>query len=109
LKTRIADKPRAAPFHPSIAAFLDMMLAERNAAANTRAAYARDLGDAASFLARKKISLPDAGEDDLRDYMRDGYRRCASSIAFSVQTKRAPKTPRAPSTRRNWAVHCPNI
>ena len=49
-----------------IGAFLDMMLAERNAAPNTRAAYARDLTDISGFLARKKIDLPDASEDDLR-------------------------------------------
>ncbi|MDD3371378.1 MAG: site-specific tyrosine recombinase XerD [Alphaproteobacteria bacterium] len=52
-----------------IDAFLDMMSAERNASANTRAAYARDLSDACSFLARKKIGLADAGEDDLRAYL----------------------------------------
>lgn len=57
-------------FHASIDAFLNMMLAERNAAANTRAAYARDLGDAANFLARKKIDLTQANEDDLRAYLR---------------------------------------
>ena len=57
-------------FHGLIPAFLDMMMAERNAAANTRAAYARDLGDAAMFLARKKVDLVDANEDDLRAYFR---------------------------------------
>ena len=57
-------------FHGQIEAFLDMMLAERNAAANTRSAYARDLGDAAMFLARKKTDLVNAREDDLRAYMR---------------------------------------
>ena len=56
-------------FHALIEAFLDMMLAERNAAANTRAAYARDLGDAAGFLARKKIDLVDANDEDLRGYL----------------------------------------
>ena len=56
-------------FPGRIEAFLDMMLAERNAAVNTRAAYARDLGDAAQFLARKKIDLSDANEDDLRAYL----------------------------------------
>ena len=65
--------------HGMIGAFLDMMLAERNAAANTRAAYARDLGDAASFFARKKIDLIDASEDDLRGYLRG-------------QSKNAPRT-----------------
>jgi integrase/recombinase XerD len=62
-----------------IDSFLDMMLAERNASANTRAAYARDLGDAAMFLARKKVDLAEAGEDDLRAYLRS-------------QSKSAPRT-----------------
>jgi integrase/recombinase XerD len=56
--------------HALIASFLDMMLAERNVTANTRDAYARDLGDAAGFLlARRQIALVDAGEDDLRAYL----------------------------------------
>lgn len=50
-------------------AFLDMMLAERNAALNTRAAYARDLEDAAQFMARRKGLLDDASEDDIRAYI----------------------------------------
>lgn len=57
-------------YHALIDAFLDMMLAERNAAANTRAAYARDLGNAAAFLARKKIDLTEANEEDLRGYLK---------------------------------------
>jgi integrase/recombinase XerD len=57
-------------FHGQIEAFLDMMLAERNAALNTRSAYARDLSDAAMFLARKKTDLVYASEEDLRSYMR---------------------------------------
>jgi len=53
-----------------IAAFLDMMLAERNASANTCAAYKRDLDDAERFLLEKrKIRLAEAGEDDLRAYI----------------------------------------
>ena len=53
-----------------IESFLDMMLAERNAAPNTRAAYARDLRDAALFLARKKIDLAEANDENLRDYLK---------------------------------------
>jgi integrase/recombinase XerD len=56
-------------FHGMIEAFLDMMLAERNAAANTRTAYARDLIDVAGFMARKKIDLVDANEENLRAYL----------------------------------------
>lgn len=53
----------------AIEAFLDMMLAERNAAANTRLAYQRDLLDAQTFLAKKKITLDEAGEDQVRAYI----------------------------------------
>lgn len=49
--------------------FLDMLLAERNAAANTRAAYGRDLSDAAHYMLRKKARLADASEDELRAYL----------------------------------------
>lgn len=49
--------------------FLDMLLAERNAAANTRLAYGRDLTDIAHYLARKKINLAEAGEEDVRHYL----------------------------------------
>jgi integrase/recombinase XerD len=52
-----------------IDAFLDMLLAERNAALNTRLAYQRDLLEATVFLANKNIELTDAGEDDVRSYM----------------------------------------
>jgi integrase/recombinase XerD len=57
-------------FHADIDAFLNMMLAERNASINTRAAYARDLIDAASFLAKKKTDLSRANEEDLRAYLK---------------------------------------
>ena len=46
-----------------------MLTAERNAAANTRLAYGRDLADAARFLAARKHELADAGEEDLRAYL----------------------------------------
>jgi integrase/recombinase XerD len=52
-----------------IESFLDMLLAERNAAANTRLAYNRDLLDAARALTAKGKDLFDASEDDLRSYI----------------------------------------
>ncbi len=52
-----------------IDAFLDMLLAERNAAINTRLAYRRDLHDVARHLTEHNVELPDAGEDDLRGYL----------------------------------------
>ncbi|MDX2028986.1 MAG: site-specific tyrosine recombinase XerD [Alphaproteobacteria bacterium] len=49
--------------------FLDMLLAERNASANTRLAYRRDLTDVALFLVKKKTDLAEANEDDIRAYL----------------------------------------
>lgn len=46
-----------------------MLTAERNAAANTIAAYRRDLADAAQFLRQRRHDLGAAGPDDLRAYL----------------------------------------
>ena len=54
---------------PHIDAFLDMMLAERGACDNTRAAYLLDLSKAAEFLKKQEIELDAANEDDVRDYV----------------------------------------
>ena len=78
----------SAPFHPYINAFLDMMLAERNASANTRAAYARDLTDAAHFLARKKIALADASEEDLRAYLQSLSKNAPRTLARRLSALR---------------------
>lgn len=54
-------------------AFLEMLLAERGASANTMAAYRRDLEDAGLFLARGRTGaramLDDATTEDLRRYL----------------------------------------
>lgn len=49
--------------------FLEMLSAERNASANTRAAYQRDLADAAAFLASRKAVLGEAKTEDLSAYL----------------------------------------
>lgn len=49
-------------------AFLEMLLAERNAAANTLAAYRSDLEDAAAFAARRGEGLATATTPCLRAY-----------------------------------------
>ena len=49
--------------------FLEMLSAERNAAANTRAAYTRDLEDAAEFMASRKIELAETATADLSAYL----------------------------------------
>ena len=49
--------------------FLEMLMAERNAAPNTRDAYERDLSDLAGFLARRRVLPGEAGTEQLRDYL----------------------------------------
>src|SRR5690242_18099697 len=49
--------------------FLEMLSAERNAAANTQAAYRRDLEDAAEFMASRKLGLGDTATADLSAYL----------------------------------------
>src|SRR5882762_5564735 len=49
--------------------FLEMLSAERNAAANTRAAYQRDLKDATKFMASRKVALGDTATADLSAYL----------------------------------------
>ncbi|MDR3516358.1 MAG: site-specific tyrosine recombinase XerD [Azospirillaceae bacterium] len=61
-KARILPSPR-------VGAFLDMLTAERGAAANTRQAYERDLADVAAFLTCRGTSLDAAVSDDLRAYL----------------------------------------
>ena len=60
-----------------------MMLAERNAAVNSRAAYRRDLEDAARFLALRKIELARASEEEVRAYITS-----LSSFAARTQARR---------------------
>ncbi len=50
-------------------AFLEMLAAERNAAANTLSAYRSDLEDFAGFAARRSEKLAGAGEATLRAYL----------------------------------------
>jgi integrase/recombinase XerD len=51
-----------------IEAFLEMMAAERAAAANTLTAYAKDLADVSGFLARRRRDLANAAREDLEAY-----------------------------------------
>ncbi|MGE0744841.1 MAG: site-specific tyrosine recombinase XerD [Rhodospirillales bacterium] len=52
-----------------IEAFLEMMVAERGAAANTVDSYRRDLADAARLLAARGVALENATAADVRDYL----------------------------------------
>ncbi|NGO65501.1 site-specific tyrosine recombinase XerD [Rhizobium daejeonense] len=56
-------------------AFLEMMSAERGAAANTLSSYERDLGDLHDFLSPRKIALDAADQQTLSAYLSDLARR----------------------------------
>jgi len=58
-----------------ISLFLDMLAAERGAENNTLAAYGRDLGDFAGYLAGTRRSIATAATDDLRAYLGDLAKR----------------------------------
>nr|WP_233559955.1 site-specific tyrosine recombinase XerD [Oleomonas cavernae] len=64
--------PKAAPSlgeaDSLIETFLEMMTAERNAAANTIASYRRDLADYAGFLVRQGRTLGQAAPEDVEAY-----------------------------------------
>ncbi|HWG04478.1 MAG TPA: site-specific tyrosine recombinase XerD [Beijerinckiaceae bacterium] len=71
--TRSKKANRAAP--DLAAAFLDMLAAERGAAANTLDAYRRDLADYCGFLAKRHAGPLDADSDLIRAYLGDLTRR----------------------------------
>ncbi|MFL6799113.1 MAG: site-specific tyrosine recombinase XerD [Xanthobacteraceae bacterium] len=73
-----------------IALFLDMLAAERGAAKNTLAAYARDLADVSAALALRGRSLAGASTDDLRLYLGTLSQRAfaASSLARRISAIR---------------------
>lgn len=60
---------------PLIGRFLEMMAAERGAAANSIAAYRRDLLDYADYLAGKQIAAEGAQAGDIRQYLSSLERR----------------------------------
>ncbi len=63
-------------------AFLEMMAAERGAAANTLSAYGKDLADAQSFLAGRGRDLADAAPEDIEAWFAGlGARGLAASTA----------------------------
>ncbi|CAH0338439.1 site-specific tyrosine recombinase XerD [Rhizobium sp. CECT 9324] len=58
-----------------VEAFLEMMSAERGAAANTLSSYERDLDDLQSFLTSRKATLGSADRADLTAYLSDLAKR----------------------------------
>jgi integrase/recombinase XerD len=61
--------------------FLDMLAAERGAAANTLAAYRRDLADFSAALAGRGGTLARASSEQVRDYLRTLSRRGLSAAS----------------------------
>jgi len=57
------------PPSPEIEGFLEMLAAERGAAANTLEAYRRDLEAFAAFLGKRKARLETAGAEDIRAFL----------------------------------------
>jgi len=68
-----------------IEAFLEMMSAERGAAANTLDAYRRDLEDFSGFLASRGVAPVAAATDDLHAYLAD---LAARGFAATSQARR---------------------
>lgn len=71
-----------------IEAFLEMMSAERGAAANTLSSYERDLEDARSFLMERQVRMTEAAPDDLRAYLgnlaRQGFKASSQARRLSA-------------------------
>lgn len=68
-----------------VESFLDMMSAERGAAANTLAAYARDLGDFCGWLAGRGKGVKNCSRDEVRAYLQA---LSASGAAGSSQARK---------------------
>ena len=66
-----------------IALYLDMLAAERGAQSNTLAAYARDLADFSTFLARARRSIAGASTDNVRAYLGELSRRDLSAATVA--------------------------
>ena len=85
MQRRIRPKPPRSVEKPArlIELFLDMLAAERGAAANTLAAYRRDLSDFAAALAGRGGSLATASNEQVRAYLQTLSRRglVAASVA----------------------------
>ncbi len=68
------------PLPASVGAFLDMLIAERGAALNTRHAYERELADVCSFLKKQHKEIDSAVTEDLKGYLNElGGRENAKS------------------------------
>ena len=66
-RSKAPDRPSPSPH---IDAFLDMMIAERGAAANTLESYRRDLEDFSVFTAGRKRAVENASQPHIRGYLK---------------------------------------
>ena len=66
-----------------VEAFLEMMAAERAAAANTLTAYAKDLADAGAFLGTRRCDLATASAEDIEAWFADLSARGLSAATAS--------------------------
>jgi len=60
-----------APLPGTVDAFLDMLIAERGAALNTRHAYERDLADVCAFLKKQNKDINSSTTADLKAYLNE--------------------------------------
>lgn len=60
-----------APLPATVDGFLDMLIAERGAALNTRHAYERDLADVCSFLKKQGKDIDSCNTNDLKAYLNE--------------------------------------
>ena len=68
------------PLPGTVDAFLDMLIADRGAALNTRHAYERDLADVCAFLKKQNKDINSATTNDLKAYLGElGARENAKS------------------------------
>lgn len=63
-------KPKQ-PLPPHAESFMEMLSAERGAAANTLQAYERDILDASNWLSIRNVKLHEATTEDVREYLQD--------------------------------------
>jgi len=70
----------------SVDAFLNMLIAERGAAVNTRHAYERDLADVCAFLKKSGKTIDSSTTDDLKAYLSDLSQRVNSKSKGGAQT-----------------------
>jgi integrase/recombinase XerD len=68
-KSASSDRPAGRRSSRHLDGFLEMLSAERGAAANTLQAYRRDLEDYSAFLAGRGIAAERASSEDIRDYL----------------------------------------